>query len=68
MDALKSSKINAVSLHKEYLKTQLKEIILDQYYYEEGVYQNKLKFDKTIQEAVKILKNKSKYNQILSAN
>ena len=68
LDALKSSKINAVSLHKEYLKTQLKEIILDQYYYEEGVYQNKLKFDKTIQEAVKILKNKSKYNQILSAN
>lgn len=68
LDALKSSKINAVSLHKEFIKSQLKEIILDRYYYEVGVYQNKLKFDKTIQDAVKILKNKSKYNQILSAN
>jgi carboxyl-terminal processing protease len=68
LDALKSSKINAIGLHKEHIKNQLKEIILDHYYYEEGVYQNKLKFDKTIQDAVKILKNKSKYNQILSAN
>jgi carboxyl-terminal processing protease len=68
LDALKSSKINAIGLHKEFIKNQLKEIILDRYYYEEGVYQNKLKFDTTIQEAVKLLKNKSKYNQILSAN
>lgn len=66
LNTLKKEKIASLSNHKEFLKKEIKEIILDQYYYQEGVYQNKIAFDKTIQEAMIILKNKTKYNQILS--
>ena len=50
------------------IKNEIKDIILDQYYYQEGVYQNKVALDNTILEAVKLLKNKTKYNQILAGN
>ena len=43
----------------------LEEEILEKYYYKEGVYKHHLKMDKTIFEAVKLLKNQEKYNQIL---
>ena len=67
MNALKGEKINAISINKEHIKELLKEMILDRYYYEKGVYQNKLKTDKTITEAVRLLKNQKKYNQLLTA-
>lgn len=66
ISTLKLEKINALESNKEFIKNELKDIILDQYYYQEGVYQNKLASDKTVLEAVKLLNNSTKYNQILS--
>jgi carboxyl-terminal processing protease len=66
ISTLKTEKINALSSNQQFLKNELKDLILDQYYYEEGVYQSKIASDKTILEAVKLLKNTAKYNQILS--
>jgi len=66
ISTLKSEKINALESNKEFIKNELKDIILDQYYYQEGVYQNKLASDKTVLEAVKLLNNTKKYHQILS--
>ncbi len=66
LSVLKAEKISALASNKEFLKNELKDIILDQYYYQEGVYQSKIASDKTVLEAAKLLKNKIKYNQILS--
>ncbi len=49
LSVLKAEKINA-SKYKEFLKNELKDIILDQYYYQEGVYQSKIASDKTVLE------------------
>jgi len=67
LNTLKREKIKSLFVNKEFIKNEIKQLILDQYYYQEGVYQNKLTSDKTVQEAVKLLKNKKKYSQILSA-
>ena len=66
ISTLKTEKIKALSSNKEFLKNEIKDIILDQYYYQEGVYQNNVVLDNTITEAVRLLKNTTKYNQILS--
>jgi len=66
LSVLKAEKISALASNKEFLKNELKDVILDQYYYQEGVYQSKVASDKTVLEAVKLLKNTKKYNQILS--
>ena len=66
MNTLKAEKINSLTQNKEFIKNALKDIILDHYYYQEGVYQSKASSDKTILEAVKLLKNTTKYNQILA--
>ena len=66
LNTLKEEKIKALSTNKEFIKNEIKHLILDQYFYQEGVYQNKIVSDKTILEAVKLLKNKKKYSQILS--
>lgn len=67
LNTLKREKIKSLFVNKEFIKNEIKQLILDKYYYQEGVYQNKLTSDKTVQEAVKLLKNKKKYSQILSA-
>ena len=67
LNSLKAEKIASLPANKEFIKNEIKQIILDQYYYQEGVYKNKLTSDKTVLEAVKLLKNKKKYSQILSA-
>ena len=66
LKTLNQEKIKALSVNKEFLKNELKQLILDQFYYEEGVYKNKMTDDKTLKEAVKLLKDKKKYTQILS--
>ncbi|MFN0728521.1 S41 family peptidase [Polaribacter gochangensis] len=66
LSVLKAEKISALASNKEFLKNELKDVILDQYYYQEGVYQSKVASDKTVLAAVKLLKNTKKYNQILS--
>jgi len=66
LNTLKTEKIKSLYVNKEFIKNELKQLILDQYYYQKGVYQNKLTSDKTVLEAVKLLKNKKKYSQVLS--
>mgnify|MGYP000313931147 CR=1 FL=1 len=67
MNALSVEKIKAISIDKEKINTALKELILDRYYYQNGVYQNKIKTDKTILKAVQILNNNKRYNKLLTA-
>jgi carboxyl-terminal processing protease len=67
MKALSVEKIKAISIDKEKINEALKELILDRYYYQNGVYQNKIKTDKTILKAVQILNNNKRYNEFLSA-
>lgn len=62
---LMRDKINNVSTNKDVLKELLKEEIISRYYYKEGVFKNKLKNDKVILNAVKLLKDASHYNNIL---
>ncbi|TMM29893.1 S41 family peptidase [Polaribacter aestuariivivens] len=59
-------KIEEISKNKDILSEIIKEEILQRYFYREGVYQHKLKNDKTIYEALELLNNQDKYNQILS--
>jgi len=66
VNTLKKEKINSLFTNKQFVKNEIKQLILDQYYYQKGVYQNKIRSDKTILEAVKLLKNKKKYSQVLS--
>ncbi len=66
MQTLETEKIKAIVEDKDHIKDVLTQLILDQYYYQEGVYQNKITADKTIQEAVNLLKNNTKYTQVLS--
>ncbi|MEE9406928.1 MAG: S41 family peptidase [Polaribacter sp.] len=65
-EKLYDDKIDKISENEDILKEIIKAEILERYYYKEGVYKHNLKNDKVISEAVKLLKNESKYNKILS--
>ncbi|WP_298781221.1 S41 family peptidase [uncultured Polaribacter sp.] len=67
-EKLYQNKIEDISKNKDILKTVLQDEILKRYVYKEGVYTYNLKNDKTIAEAVKLLKNEAKYQNILSVN
>tara|TARA_B100000787_G_scaffold153966_1_gene128507 strand:+ start:35666 stop:37303 length:1638 start_codon:yes stop_codon:yes gene_type:complete len=62
---LLQEKINEISLNRDYLSEIIKDEILIRYYFKQGSYENKLKKDLVILEAVKILKNKYEYAKIL---
>ena len=59
-------KIKQISTNKDIIIPLIEDEILTRYYYKEGVYINNLKNDITILEAVKLLKNQSKYSEILT--
>jgi carboxyl-terminal processing protease len=59
-------KISEISKNQDIINDLIEEEILEKYYYQEGVYKHHLKKDKTISEALTLLKNQEKYNQILS--
>jgi carboxyl-terminal processing protease len=63
---LSDDKINEISKNEDIITVLLEEQVLEKYYYKEGVYKHHLKNDKTIFEAVKLLKNEDNYKQILS--
>lgn len=65
-ETLFEDKIDEISKNKDIITTLLKTEILERYFYKEGVYTYNLQKDNTISEAVNLLKNQSKYNQILS--
>ena len=58
-------KVNQISKNKDVIKELLKETIISGYYYKEGVYKNKLRNDKVILDAVKLLKDTNRYTYIL---
>ena len=53
--------------NKKYIKQLLANDILSAYYFQAGALQNQLGNDKTMQAAVKLLKDKKEYDKILSA-
>ena len=59
-------KISEISKNQDIIHDALEDEILKKYYYKEEVYKHHLKNDKTIFEAVKLMYNQAKYNQILS--
>lgn len=61
-----SDKIQEISKNKDIIGSIIEDEILERYYYKEGVYKSNLKNDHVISEAVQLLKNESKYKQILS--
>ena len=66
LDALQVEKLKAIEVHKEEVMSKLSDEIVKRYYFKEGMYQNKLVFDKTIKEAMKIIQNKNEFDKILT--
>ena len=65
-EKLAQVKISEVAKNEDIITEVIKEELLKNYFYEEGWFQYQLKNDKTILQAVQLLKNSTKYNQILS--
>ena len=62
---LESEKINELDPNKDQIIEHISDEIINRYYFKKGEYQNHIVFNKSISEAIKILNNKNKYNQIL---
>lgn len=65
-EKLAAYKVNEISKNKDIILELIKSEIIERYFYKEGVYQYNLKNDKTISEALSLLKNEEKYSEILS--
>ena len=65
-EKLAAYKVNEISKNKDIILELIKSEIIERYFYKEGVYQYNLKNDKTISEALSLLKNEEKYSKILS--
>lgn len=66
LEKLKSKKIKQVALNEDILSKNIQNEIIKRYVYQEGVFKHQLKNDKTINQAVKLLKNQKDYNSILT--
>ncbi|RLD84602.1 MAG: peptidase S41 [Bacteroidetes bacterium] len=62
---LEAQKIESLNKNKEEIKEHISDEILNRYYFKKGEYQNHIAFNKSITEAIKVLKNEENYNQIL---
>ena len=65
-EVLLADKISEISKNKGFVERLLKEEILVRYFYQEGVYKNKLKEDPFVLEAVQLLKQPKRYLKVLS--
>lgn len=65
MQQLEDQKIEALNKNKEEIKEHISDEIINRYYFKKGEYQNHIVFSKSIKKAIKVLKNKEQYNQIL---
>lgn len=65
-EKLYKQKVDEISKNKEEIEEEIIDEIILKYFYKEGVFIDDLKNDKTIIEAVKLLKNIKEYNRILS--
>ena len=66
-EELYKQKVDEISKNKEEIEEEIIDEIILKYFYKEGVFIDDLKNDKTIIEAVKLLKNIKEYNRILSS-
>jgi len=60
-----NKKITQLDKNKSEITARITEEIIKRYYYREGVFQQKLAFDKTIVQATSLLHNTKKYKKIL---
>ncbi len=65
-EQLQLEKLATLDSNKEEILEEMTNKIMNSYYFKEGEYQHKISVDKTIKEAVSILKNNSKYTHILN--
>ena len=65
-EKLAAYKFKEISNNKDIILELIRSEIIERYFYKEGVYQYNLKNDKTISEALSLLKNEEKYSEILS--
>lgn len=63
---LEDQKIKALDLNKEEIKENISDEILNRYFFKKGEYQNHIVFNRSILEAVKILDDEIKYQNILT--
>ncbi len=66
--SIESNKKQDLYLHKEEIKILLQEEIVSRYYLEDGAIEVSFSEDHVIQEATKVLNDRSRYLQILSGN
>ena len=62
---INEQKIKELDKNKDEILDKLTDEIVKRYYYSEGVYQQKSKFDRAIKEASSLLNNPKKYSSIL---
>lgn len=65
MVKLEEQKIEELHINKQEIKEHISDEIINRYYFKKGEYQNHIVFNKSIQEAIKVLQNKNQYTQIL---
>ncbi|AMC11337.1 peptidase S41 [Lutibacter profundi] len=65
LETIHVEKLKELDKNKEEILNKLTEEIVKRYYYKEGVYMQKVIFDKTILQAITILNNTKRYNSIL---
>jgi len=63
---LEASKDLDLDKHKDEIKQQMREEMIQRYYYKQGVIESSFIYDEDIKAAVKILNNEEKYSKILS--
>lgn len=62
---LRNEKIIKITENQDIISKKIQDEIVERYFYEKGLYEYHLKNDRTIQQAVELLKNLNKYNKIL---
>ena len=65
LDEIKAEKFKQLDKNKDEILEKLSEEIVKRYYYDEGVFMHKVKFDPTIKKTISILNNSKQYNSIL---
>lgn len=63
---LKKEKVQQISINQAFLAKEIHQQIIKRYLYKEGVFKQQLQHDKTINKAVKLLKNQKIYTTILT--
>jgi len=65
LESIKNEKFNNLAKNKTVILNKLEEKIIQRYFYNEGVFQHKIKFDVEIAKAVSILNTPKQYQKIL---